>query len=236
VEVLDGPAAGNRIVADADGKFAASSTAAPGESVTLRASKDGYRPTTIATTWASGPTPASVLLRMPAVETYSVLEPGEYTVTFGFDLETARSRLAAAPCPGFPVELASRTFDARITESPDGMRHVDIRATPVRAVRSASFQLFVEGDRVAFDVGDDGILEDLPGFRYLSIWAGVWPHDSRQLTPGAVISIPVSAEFRYCQLKSARDRYNDCSQVPGDLVLAYHSCTSDHATTTFTKR
>ena len=236
VEVLDGPDTGKRVVTDADGKFAVTGTAPANSPVTLRASKDGHQPITVATTWRALGNWSHVVVRLPGFEPADALEAGNYTVTIGIDLETARSRIAAAPCPGFPVELASRTHDARITEAPAGVRHVDIPAIPVRAVRGVNFQMFVAGDRVVFDVGDDGILEELPGFRYLTVWAGVLPGDPRQLTPGSSISIPVTGEFRYCELKSARGIYNDCSQVPGDLVLDYHSCTSDRVTLTFTKR
>ena len=105
VEVLDGPDAGKRFVADADGRFAATSTARANSSVTLRASKDGYRSTTVATTWVPLDALAHVLVRMPGFEPYDALGSGEYTITIAIDLESARSRLPAGPCPGYPVEL-----------------------------------------------------------------------------------------------------------------------------------
>jgi hypothetical protein len=56
------------------------------------------------------------------------------------------------------------------------------------------------------------------------------------LTLGSSISIPVTGEFRYCRLKSARGIYNDCSQVPHEQILDYHLCISDRVMMTFTKR
>ena len=53
---------------------------------------------------------------------------------------------------------------------------------------------------------------------------------------GSSVSIPFNGEFRFCQLSSARGIYNDCSQVPAEQIVDYHSCTSDRASMVFTKR
>ena len=96
--------------------------------------------------------------------------------------------------------------------------------------------MFVAGDRAVLDSLDDVIREDLPGFRVLTVGVSAPPNDPRQLTSGASISIPITAEFRYCELKSALDAWYDCSQLPGYEILDHHSCTSDRVLMTFTKR
>ncbi len=171
---------------------------------------------------------------MPGFEPYDALGAGEYTITIAIDLESARSRLPAGPCPGYPVELSSRTYNARVTEGPAGRREVN--ATSPTVARESGFSMFVEGDRAVIDGDNDGIREDFPGFRVLTVWVGALPTDPRQLTSGASTSIPVTGEFRYCELKSALGAWYDCSQVPGNQILAYHSCTSDRVLMTFTKR
>ena len=79
------------------------------------------------------------------------------------------------------------------------------------------------------------IPEDFSGFRFLNIF-GLAPTAEPPIAAGSSVSIPFYGEFRYCQLKSARGIYNDCSQIPAEQIVDYHSCTSDHATMLFTKR
>lgn len=203
--------------------------------VNLRASKDGYRSITTVASWTTlGVFSAPIILRLPGFESYEAIEAGDYTMTIAFDVATARTRIPDAPCPSYPVELASRTYDVRITAAPTGERQVSL--TDLSGALWFSFPMFVADDRVVLDVGDDAINEDLSGFRLLSVWAFVPLSNPSQLTLGSSISFPVRTEFRYCELKSGRGIYNDCSQVPGDQRLAYHSCTSDQGSMTFTRR
>jgi len=71
--------------------------------------------------------------------------------------------------------------------------------------------------------------------RFLDI-IGVAPTSEPAIGTGSALSIPFYGEFRYCGLKSARGGYNDCSQVPAEQIVDYHSCASDHARMVFTKR
>ena len=96
------------------------------------------------------------------------------------------------------------------------------------------FGFSVAGQFVEFEI-DHGIPHDFPGFRFLNIF-GVAPTSEPAIATGSSLSIPFYGEFRYCELKSARGIYNDCSQVPSEQIVDYHSCTSDHATMVFTKR
>lgn len=235
VEVLDGPDAGKKTVTGTNGTFEITSTALAGGQVNLRASKDGHQPATARGQWVPLGQFSHVTLRMPGFEAVGSPEAGEYTLTVGIDLATARTRIAAAPCPGFPVELASRTYNARITEEPAGERWVDVTGATGR--RLAAFSMFVAGDQVVFDLGgENGLDEDLPGFRLLTVWMGALPGNPSQVTRGADISITGLGEFRYCELKSGRGIYSDCSQVPRDQMVAYHACTSDRALMTLTRR
>lgn len=50
------------------------------------------------------------------------------------------------------------------------------------------------------------------------------------------ITIPFQGDFAYCHLKSDRGGYNDCGQVPAELIIEYHRCSSHQDTMVFTKR
>ena len=232
VEILNGDGAGAKMVTGADGNFEFTSTAPVRGFVTLFASTDAQT-TTAQAQWGPPETFIRALLRMPALEPVEAPEPGEYDLTISIDVATARSRLADAPCPGFPSELASRNYTARVAAQTPDTRWVAINgpAGPLSA-----FTMFLTGDRAVFDVGDDGLREDLPGFQLLTVWAGALPDNPGQLTRGSSVSILATGEFRYCELKAFRGRYNECSQVPRDQMLKYHSCTSDRTKVTFTRR
>ena len=75
---------------------------------------------------------------------------------------------------------------------------------------------------------------DLPEFRFLKI-GGYAPTSQSAVDSGTSITVPFLGEFRYCQLKSPRGIYNDCSQTPAEMIVDYHSCVSDHATMRFTR-
>jgi hypothetical protein len=235
VEVLDGPESGTTVVSNAEGEFQLQSTRPPTLTavVNLRVSKDGYQPLTTSATWTPlGALSPPVILRLQGSESYDAIPAGDYTMTIAFDVGSARGRIPDAPCPGYPAELASRTYNVRITPGPAGVRHVSVSDVNP----PFSFPMFVADDRVVLDFGDEGIREDLPGFRLLSVWAFVPPRDRSSTTIGSSISFPVSAEFWYCELKEPRGIYNNCSQVPGERRLAYHICGDDHASMTFTRR
>jgi hypothetical protein len=130
---------------------------------------------------------------------------------------------------GFPVELAARTYDATITEHPQGERGVSIRGSTV--LQFSGFLMYVAGDHVAFEI-EWSVAEEVSGFRYLYVGGGAPP------TPFTVesssVRIPFAAEFSYCELKAARGIYNYCLQVPREQVVAIHSCIADRAIMTFT--
>ena len=233
MEVLDGPDTGTKAVSNSKGEFELV-ISSPFQAVKIRASKEGYQPLTSNATSAPAGSFASVIVRLSGSESYDALTAGEYTLTIAFDRARARSRIADAPCPAFPDDLISRNYEVSVAASPAGVRSVGITRLP--AGPQFAFPLFVADDRVVFDFGDDGLIEDIPGFRVLSVWAWVPPSNPSVMSVGSSISFPVAAEFRYCQLKGPRGIYNDCSQVPPYERLAYHSCVSDDAVMRFTRR
>ena len=131
---------------------------------------------------------------------------------------------------GVPVNLASFTYRVQILEGTSG-RYVRADNRPLHY--EALFGFSVAGRFVGFEI-NHGIPYDFPGFRFLNI-SGVAPTSEPTVATGSSLSIPFYGEFRYCELKSARGGYNDCSQVPAEQIVDYHSCTSDHATMVFTK-
>jgi hypothetical protein len=245
VELLDGPDSGTQVVGDAEGRFTITGRVASG-SVTVRAGKEGYQPVTAPIYWTSavhmlpGETPrAYVILRLPSSEAYDALGAGEYSLTLRLGLSTARSRPGHPTCSGLPADLTSRTYEATIAEEPVGKRTVTVTGPAIRSSwggTSMAFLMFVEGNRAVLSFDEDSIGEDLAGFRYLTTYAWTPTGSTAPLTIGKATSIPVSAEFRYCQFKSGRGLYNDCSQAPAEELVAYHSCVSDEATLTFEPR
>ena len=236
VTVIDGPFAGKRIVTDEAGSFELKGTAQG--IVTLRASHDGFEARTQALTWqrASSPREIDAILWLESLEPPIRLDSGEYTLTVSIDLSTATGHpgIPQAPCAGLPNSLAVRTYHATVTDSPypesQYNRFLTVAAT---TGVSGGTPFSIAGRFVGFEM-DDGIYNDLSEFRFLKI-SGYAPTGQSAVDSGTSITVPFLGEFRYCQLRSVRGIYNDCSQMPSDLIVDYHSCVSDHATMRFTR-
>ena len=233
IAVLDGPLAGATTLTDAEGKFELTGTTAG--TATLRVSRDGFQAKTQSLLWR---TPTSGIgidgyIRLDALEPPIGLDPGDYTLTIAIDLATAVGHpgIPKASCAGFPGNLASFTYQVQILEGNSG-RYVRADNRPRHF--EALFGFSVAGRFVGFEM-DHGIPHDFPGFRFLNI-IGVAPTIEPAVATGSSVSIPFYGEFRYCEMTSPRGIYNDCSQVPAEQIVDYHSCTSDHATMVFTKR
>lgn len=233
VAVLDGPLAGTTKLTDAEGKFELTGTAAG--TATLRVSLDGFQTKTQSVSWRTSTGGAGVdgFIQLDTLEPPIGLDPGDYTLTIAIDLATAVGHpgIPQAPCAGFPVNLPSFTYRVQILEGTSG-RYVRADNRPLHY--EALFGFSVAGRFVGFEI-DHGIPEDLPGFRFLNI-LGAAPTNEPPVATGSSFSIPFYGEFRYCELKSARGIYNDCSQVPSEQIVDYHSCTSDRARMVFTRR
>ena len=233
VAVLDGPLAGTTKLTDAEGKFELTGTAAG--TATLRVSRDGFQTKTQSVSWRTPTSGVGVdgFIRLDTLEPPIGLDPGDYTLTIAIDLATAVDHpgIPKAPCAGFPVNLASFTYQVQILEGNSG-RYVRADNRPLHF--EALFGFSVAGRFVGFEI-DHGIPHDFPGFRFLNI-IGVAPTIEPAVATGSSVSIPFYGEFRYCEMTSPRGIYNDCSQVPAEQIVDYHSCTSDHARMVFTRR
>jgi hypothetical protein len=235
VTVLDGPLAGTTKLTDAEGKFELTGTAAG--AATLRVSLDGFQTKTQSVSWRTPTSLAGLdgFIRLDTLEPPIGLDPGDYTLTIAIDLATAvnETGLPKAPCAGFPVDLASFTYRVQIglVEGTD-FRYVRADNRPLHYPEL--FWFSVAGRFVGFEI-DHGIPHDFPGFRFLNIF-GAAPTGVPASATASSLTIPFYAGFRYCEMTSARGIYNDCSQVPAEQIVDYHSCTSDHATMVFTKR
>lgn len=186
----------------------------------------------------SSPTPTSpstttTLSTLPPI---SGLEAGDYTLTLTIDLATASNHpgIPQAPCAGLPVHLASRSHRVTIVQRELSPPELYNRYVRLEGDRFGLFGFSVTGSFVGFE-WDQSLTEEFPGFRYLMI-GGTAPTTEPAIATESSVSIPFFGEFRYCQLKSTRGGYNDCSQVPAEQIIDYHSCNSDHTTMIFTKR
>jgi hypothetical protein len=173
------------------------------------------------------PSTTSPTFTQPAI---GGLEPGGYTLNLTIDLATAsdHSGIPQAPCAGFPRDLASRSHRVMVEMGSDN-RYVRLDGD-----RFGFLGFSIKGPYVGFE-WDQSLIEEFPGFRYLMI-GGTAPTAEPAIATASSVSIPFYGEFRYCQLKSARGGYNDCSQVPADQIVDYHSCNSDRTMMVFTKR
>jgi hypothetical protein len=232
VAVLDGPLAGTTTLTDAAGRFELTGKAAG--TATLRVSRDGFQTKTQSVLWRTPTSSAAIdgFIQLDTLEPPINFDPGDYTLNIAIDLATASDHrgIPQAPCVGFPVNLASFIYRVTIVE---GLYDRYVRADDRPIHFQDLFSFSVAGQFVGFEI--EGIPEDFPGFRFLTI-NGVAPTTEPAVATGSSVSIPFHGEFRYCELKSSRGIYNDCSQVPAEQIVDYHSCTSDHARMVFTRR
>jgi hypothetical protein len=170
------------------------------------------------------------------------LEPGEYTLSVAIDLAAAADhpRVPEAPCSGFPESLAARHYRARITTSSHSQFYVFDRlvsADDPSLVFPHLFSFSVAGPLVRFDMEEEGIFEELPGFRYFDIH-GISRATEPATAVGVSFSLPFMAYFSYCELNSPRNRghYPSCMGVPREQWVAHHLCVSDRGTMVFTRR
>lgn len=147
------------------------------EQVILRVSHNGFQSRTVEDGWSLDVSyPPGFPLTGQSVRVIWLdngptidLEPGAYTLTITIDLATARDFLARAPCRGFPAEFASRSFPATI-ELRD--RAIELYQVTVETRSSTTiFPLYRVG-RFLDVVVEPSLIEEMPGFRYLSIGGG----------------------------------------------------------------
>ena len=168
VGILDGPLSGTTKLTDGAGRFDLRGTVVG--AVTLCVSRDGFHTRTQTLSWPP-PTsagPVHVPFWLETLEPPIGLEPGDYTMTLAIDLATASNWIDKAPCAGFPVDLASRSYRVTIGDGSSPMSaynrevtadHPHASVAPVR-VRAAG--------RFVGSEWDDPLTEEFPGLRHLS--------------------------------------------------------------------
>ena len=90
----------------------------------------------------------------------------------------------------------------------------------------------VAGDSAALET--DFITEEFSDHRYLSI--GGYAVATRFSIDSDTVRVPITADFRFCELTDAIGIYNECSQIPRERVVRQQWCSSERAVMTFTKR
>jgi hypothetical protein len=174
------------------------------------------------------------------------LNPGEYALSVAIDLAAATDHpsFPQAPCSGFPGALAVRNYPAAIRMgSPEYRFDRVVQTDPGLLERDRNslnplghlFSFAVVGPFVGFDMEEEGIFEELPGFRYLDI-QGSHSGTEPLVAEGSSISLPFKAFFSYCVLSSPRGSYAFCSAVPRQMVIDYHTCVAERGTMVFTRR
>lgn len=233
VAVMDGALSRTTKLTDAAGRVEFSTNIE--SSLTLRASRDGFH---TKTEMVSGSHSSDGVTRfhlwLESVEPTLGLEPGSYTLTISIDLKTATTWMPQAPCAGFPVELASRTYRATVTEATSSLPNYNrlVSADDPTLTWPLLFAFGVAGRFVGFE-WDDPLTEALPEFRNLRI-GGAAPTTEPAVADGASVSIPFHGSFEYCQTRSGHN--NSCWHEPPEKIVAFHSCSSERATMVFSKR
>jgi Carboxypeptidase regulatory-like domain len=250
VEVLDGPLAGTTRRSDENGRFElTSSDAISGTTVTLRVSREGIQTRTANFHWRSPDVGglASSSFWVDTFESPVGLDLGEYALSVAIDLAAATDHpsFPHAPCSEFPDMLAVRNYRAAIRiGSPLYMFDRVVQTDDPRLLSPARssftlpthlFSFAVVGPFMRFDMEEEGIFEELPGFRYLDIY-GTSPGTEPVVAEGSSISLPFKAFFSYCELTSPRGSYSFCSAVPRQMVVDFHTCVAERGTMVFTKR
>ena len=234
IAALDGPLAGTTAVTGTSGRFEL--TGATVASVTVRVSRDGFRTRTqvLVPEATGGRQRLYVPVWLETVEPAIGLEPGEYTLSFAFDLATARDYNSKARCEGYPPDLASRTYPVTIVESatPTAAYNRLVKLDPEPNQWRYVFAFAVAGASVGL-AWDEMLFEELSGSRYVRI--GGSEHAVEDATAqGAAISVPFDGAFEYCQTKSYTSR--DCWHEPAEQIVTYRACWADQARMVFTKR
>ena len=243
VTIVDGPLAGTAARTNDAGRFEFRG-GSPG-TATLRVTRDGFQTRTGTATWLRvGGVEAGVgmVFRLDSLEPPIGLEPGLYTLTVTVDLANVRDwkERPDAPCAGFPVGLASRSYRAEIKAPQLDLYPTHFVTAEDPTLRSNHlFGFYISGSYVGFWMDGyvgEGILEDFPGFRYLEIGGGSTSSRQPAVRNGSSVSIPFEGAISYCHVKSARGPNSYCFQMPADQILEHHVCFFDRATLVFTKR
>ena len=234
IAALDGPLAGTTAVTSASGRFEL--TGASEAPVTVRVSRDGFRTRTqaLAPDATAGRQRLYVPVWLETVEPPIGLEPGDYTLTFAFDLATARDYNSKARCEGYPADLASLSYPVTIVESPTPTSAYNrwVKLDPEPNQWRNLFAFAVAGASVGF-AWDEMFFEELPGSRYVRIGGSEQAVEAATAL-GATISLPFAGTFEYCQTKSYTSR--DCWHEPAEQIVTYRACRADQARMVFTKR
>jgi hypothetical protein len=234
IAALDGALAGTTVATTASGRFEL--TGAAGVPVTVRVSREGFRTHTHALVAEAtvGRQRQYVPVWLETLEPPIGLEPGDYTLTFAFDLATARDYNSKARCDGYPPDLASRSYPVTIVgvPSPNAAFNRLVQLDPEPNQWRYVFSFAVAGASVG-SAWDEMLFEELPGSRYVRI--GGSEHAVASATAlGATVSVPFDGDFEYCQTKSYTSR--DCWHEPADQIVTYQACHADQARMVFTKR
>ena len=232
VAVVNGSRAGMTQVTDASGVVQL--RIPPDPPLIIRASKEGFQSKTETVSGQSVGGNPRFYVWLDSSEPPVELEPGDYTLTLSIDLSTATTWMPQAPCAGFPVEFASRNYRVTITESssPWAIYNRVVTADTSTLTWPVLFAFGVTGQFVGFE-WDDPLTEALPEFRNVMI-GGSAPTAEPAVAAGASVSVPFHGSFEYCQTKFGHAF--SCWHQPAERIIAFHSCSSGHATMVFTRR
>jgi hypothetical protein len=210
VEVLDGPQSGTATITDAGGRFSLKGefTAA----TRFRAAKDGYQ--------------AAIQTLQPS----TTIPPSSQSLTFFMSVAGASGNHATltvdvdAACAELPNDLRTRTYPATLVAA--SFPPVPANTAFYAMLSSASLDGYfhfvsirVDGDRVSFDLSDNGIEDEVAPETYYFVGG----YGSAIVHAGAkTISGPFSGVVDYCVVKSDPGTMYPCS----DQAITRVRCSS----------
>jgi hypothetical protein len=219
IEVVGGPRNGANATTDASGRYALTGTFT--NTVSLRASRDGYVPVIRSATAnsTSGPQDLSFSLEQIAASTNIA---GEYTLTLSAD----------ASCTELPAIARMRSYPVTITREASSLSSQFYKISPTAGTfypsnLNNSLNAGVAGSFVrvmSFDYGI-GLVEQVAPNTYVSIWGA-----SNAEIRGPTISGVWSGGFEYCEGAGTGPGFFRCSPRP----MAY--CEAVNHRLTITRR
>ena len=225
VEVVGGPQAGTSATSDGAGAFSLTGTF--DDATQFRATKEGYVAATQPWRRSSPSVQPSLMFHLAGLAS-PVNIAGDYSLTFIADTECAAA---------LPAELQTRTYPVTIAELPHSIYPANTRfvVTPSGAPFLAAYNHFgiaVDGDYLAFWLGDPQLVEQVAPNTYLQLGGEAEIHVGTSAV--STISAAFDGVFDYCTLRpSAVYSAYDCG--PSQAV-AHAQCYSENHQLILTRR
>lgn len=226
LDVVTGPDTGKELTSDERGFFSYAGMFS--NAVSIRATKEGYVGRTSSVFSGSTSSAWVSFTLAPLAPPVAVDPAGSYTLTMTVD----------SACAGFPDDLRTRSFAARLTKRSGGTIPADTRydgtVSGAQFAQHANiFWVGVAGDYVAVTTEGEGpsIIEQVGPRSYMA-YTGVAGASALNAS-ATLISAPFKGLIEYCEFKSPMGQYYDCTDA---LAEVRAQCTSGNSSLSLTRQ